>query len=510
MLVAALAAGTGAAAPTGPPPARSEGRSQSLDLIALENRVRSTLDKATPRGKINCDLARKDLAPAYRNPDFNNLSVDTRSKALQLGIICSTDIGGEETLDLARRLDPIAPDALARAVASYPIMAAVVGEDDKAAAQRMIVVIDGLPVLVQDWRAAWVWPMVRAVEDDETLSLALLSRLITVDWQDKTAKASASGWRLKLATRQAEMKNYSAVRDTVEPLDDLETLLAVAVDRRFEPVWAEMQEAERFDWLALIRSELALHRREMEADPKSLSAIVLVADDLRALGRYEEAIGLLQGARARLGETGAFEDRDRYANWLLNNLAYALNEAGRPAEADVVWKEAVAEGAAQGDKISQYVNYAGFLNRNGRSAEAVALLESADRETASPIGKAFQESGLICALARTDPVRANRMMDALLAHWEDHPPAVSGALICMDRLDAAADIMVRRLASTKHRSEALRAAVITLPDATDTDWDRTLAVRREAVLARPEVARALDAAGRRLTLPIHRVYWGNE
>lgn len=504
-----LAAPAGAApAVTSATPAPS---SRTADATALEERLAARLDELTKAGLEDCPAGRPDLI-AYAHSQYFPLVDEAVRRRTLLIIVACTEGFDSEGVDASRRLEAIAEAPVERGVANYQLMLHERKRAPLSAARRLAVVLADLPELVIAWEPAWFRSMLHAAREDRALELTLLSRMAALDWTHPDAREAVRiWWRVDLARRQADLNDLPALRDTVRSIDDPATLVSIAQDRRFAALWTEMQAAGRFDWLAVGEADVARQRNRVAENRRDLESVRGLMRILRELGRYDEAVTVGLAARQQLIDPKAFDDQANNAHWLLNDLAYAYGDAGRLAEADEAFREAVATAAPQGDRISQPVNYSEMLVRHGREREALVLLQAITDKDGSAIGLNWRDAGLACAQAGSDRTRADALADDLLKRWEANPAAVSHALLCLDRLDDAAALMVRRLRSDDHRAEALTASVIgKRPPGGDTAWDRRMQANRDAVWARPEVKAALAPVGRRIEVPYFGSYWGAE
>jgi tetratricopeptide (TPR) repeat protein len=287
-----------------------------------------------------------------------------------------------------------------------------------------------------------------------------------------------------------------------------ELWMYVAEDRRYAALWPGLTAEGRFDWRKLTEDDLARTRIRAKDEPRQLVNAYDELQLLRQLQRYDEAIALGQDYRRRLKAGDRFTDADRYANWLLNELAYALLDTGNLAEGEAVFQDAIAAREEGSPSVSQTINWAEMLNLHGRPAEALAILRTFKPESASPYGNMWVNSGLVCALGQTGGPGVPALLDTMRAHWEDNPSALSEALVCADRLDEAAEVLIRRLRSPEHRKLAIRAFRVVAPPPVLSPRQAEMERRRAAVRTRPEVQKALEAEGRAIALPLAGAYWG--
>jgi tetratricopeptide (TPR) repeat protein len=203
----------------------------------------------------------------------------------------------------------------------------------------------------------------------------------------------------------------------------------------------------------------------------------------------------------------AFTDGDKQANWVLNELGYALGDVGRYAEAETAFKASVTVGENGGPSVSQAINWGQTLLDLERPKEALASVDNI-KGGASPYGVMWADAIRVCANAVLDPAAAKRQLEGMTAREDDNEAALTQALLCLDRQDEAAAAYIRRLASPKRRDGAISAFRVVLPPPVMTARQKEMERRKQAVLARPDVRQALEPVGRALTLPLAGSYWG--
>jgi tetratricopeptide (TPR) repeat protein len=104
-----------------------------------------------------------------------------------------------------------------------------------------------------------------------------------------------------------------------------------------------------------------------------------LAEAYRSAGRFSEAIPAFERASARLSSLG--RDESETAGTLFNNWALALSQAGRPLEAEPIFRHAID--ISRADKTDTAVspmlllNYGRTLRELGRPSEAAAYAERA-------------------------------------------------------------------------------------------------------------------------------------
>jgi tetratricopeptide (TPR) repeat protein len=287
--------------------------------------------------------------------------------------------------------------------------------------------------------------------------------------------------------------------------DDPRVLMYVAADRRFEKTWTA---AGRFDWTALEEAALARARAEMDAAPESLAPVQDALSSLRALGRYDEAILIGQAYRARLQDGEAFDDREAQGDPVLIQLAAALADTGDIKEAEAVYIEAIGPDEARADSTDARMNWGGRLLDLARPRDVLKVLEGIDLDYVTPYGQAWIDAQKACAWSDIDPKTAEPLLESLRKRRDENPGALSEALLCANRLDEAAALLVWRLQSPEHRAGALDPFWTARPPPVITPWLAEFNRRRLAIQARPEVQAALAKVGRPVTTPLGGDYWG--
>ncbi len=213
----------------------------------------------------------------------------------------------------------------------------------------------------------------------------------------------------------------------------------------------------------------------------------------------------------RLQDGEVFEDGDRRAGRLMIGLGQALFEAGRYGEAEAVFGEAIilGEPVDSGEvAVDARLAWAGRLLDLARPREALATLEPIGEKQVTPYGRLWVESQRACAQADLDPGAAAATIIGLEKERKENPAALSQALICTNRLDEAAALMIERLRDPRHRAGALDPYWITRGPEKVPAWQAEFERRRQTVLNNPDVLAALDVAGRKVEAPLAGDYWG--
>jgi tetratricopeptide (TPR) repeat protein len=279
---------------------------------------------------------------------------------------------------------------------------------------------------------------------------------------------------------------------------DVDALMYIGADRRFTTIVAA--DPEHFDLKVAQERQLARDQAGMKAAPDSLALAIKTVRDLRALGRFDEALAMDQSAIDRANRSPkdkpAFSDQERQLNWALDAKADILGELGRWDEALDLQRAAAKITENGAPNVSQTINLAGLLVDEGHPAEALDALRVFDQRPASPYGVAWVHAERACAdqqLGRDADVATE--MAFLDAHSGDNPGARMKAHLCANQLDGAAAAMIAEL---RDPCCSLRAVVILSEfDSTPnmTPYAAARAARFALVAARPDVRAAVAEAG---------------
>jgi eukaryotic-like serine/threonine-protein kinase len=252
-------------------------------------------------------------------------------------------------------------------------------------------------------------------------------------------------------------------------------------------------------------AQRVLREAPVRSDLLEVRVLMNLSEALRAGGRQREAVPVYEQAAARLSALG--RDDTARAGTLFNNWALALNQLGRVAESERIYRRAIAVSRADGtDRAVSpmlLVNYSRVLLDLGRADEAADYATRAhEKAVASDDEVVVNQSLLMLALisrARGDLARA----ETLLAEVEPRlrralPPghiafgsvASYRSLVAQSRGDLAGALVLadRAVAIVDESIKAGRQGADLIP---------TLLVRRADVeigLGRPDAA---EADGRR-------------
>ncbi|MBY0563615.1 MAG: hypothetical protein K2P58_05440 [Hyphomonadaceae bacterium] len=354
-----------------------------------------------------------------------------------------------------------------------------------------------------------VWRIIHSAELSDpsgTRAREVHDRLASAGYQAPDGRHD-DGIRLHHARLLLEVGDHPRATERLRGVVSASSLLSVRIDRRFDVVRSQLEAEGRLDLVAAAEAELARARSDARNNPRRLWPIADIARTLRALGRPREALAVLQpalqAAQASDGDT-RFDDHSEQLNWLLNEEAYALYDLGRVNEAHVAFRFSILAREGGGPSVSQVINFAVMLQREGRAQDAIDTLSEVG--LASRYGDMWVHSTRACAAVQ---LGRDELRDQSLAYLRqneaDNPSALSEALLCANEIDEAAAVFIRRLRNIQQRDDALRALQIypenprlgrALPQ------QRIVSERLAVVRDRPDVRSAVAEVGRIERVPL--------
>jgi len=262
------------------------------------------------------------------------------------------------------------------------------------------------------------------------------------------------------------------------------------------------------------RIEAALAARDrstaaaLAAEPGAVRPILNRARHLRNVGREADALALLLPQVADVAGAAAQPD----GMWLIQEAANALLALGRADDALALGRQLLAlDFEANPSLINPMINHVWLIWKSGRFAESLEQARRLDRagdEAISRFGRAMLDSTIVCSLASLGrQVEARSWMAQLRQHSSESSMQRTRASLCLNDLDAAALSVQRGL-----ESEEPAFVVFSLQDyevgGLSPAWEQ-LRQRLSSLRTRPDVAAALDRAGRVAELPLSRNVWND-
>jgi tetratricopeptide (TPR) repeat protein len=299
-----------------------------------------------------------------------------------------------------------------------------------------------------------------------------------------------------------ERNRVAEARIRLVGISDIDFVVEMRVDRLFDPLRGDPAFESQLDVAAAAERDVSRSRGAMVSNPRLMEAVYIHSMVLLAAMRDEEGLAVVQEALHRDADREAFTDGDEYRNWLVNVRGYFLYNLGRVDEGRAALREAAGMRERRSPNVSNIINYGGYLLLEGKANDALDLLPRIGE--ASPYGKGWIAEIRACAGAQLGDADLKRAgLEYLEAHESDNPAARTRALLCVNDLDGAADLMIRRLGDPKTRREALLALQVT-PTQSDVGLPHRTFLRNQYVAlgARPDVQAAVLKVGRIESLPV--------
>jgi len=236
-----------------------------------------------------------------------------------------------------------------------------------------------------------------------------------------------------------------------------DTLLALAIDRRHQPLWPEIDKLARDGFRKNLEAEAARAAAAAKASPKDYRAVADQMRALRALGRFQEA---LAAGKALASDKAQIEVAGDDAFWLVNEYAANLTALGRLEEAIATMDAVLALGVDRyPDLGSLTINRAEMAIAAGRYQEAIqslTKLETEQPDTLSPYGRMWIWANKACALRASDRAEEAKAVELkLAAKPDDNWSATTAAAACRNDVKAVADQIITRLRDNDARPVAL-------------------------------------------------------
>jgi tetratricopeptide (TPR) repeat protein len=289
---------------------------------------------------------------------------------------------------------------------------------------------------------------------------------------------------------------------------NVDTLIDIMVDRRYQDVWDSVQAEMGVDFAAAAQRQLKSWRAVEAGALMDADSAQGLIDSLRVVGQADEAVRFgeqfLQDPTAvGRGPSGYF--------WVIMKTAYADVEAGEAARG----LQRIAElGQYQlddyPDLVIQRINQAALALDQNRSAEALRYARSAESRYLSAYGRLWVKAIEVCVAVQQN--QAKPVLEAGLVPLREgrmtNPAALAYALLCTNRLDEAEQWYVRRLGDARLRADALQALQIYARAKNEPAFYALLQERLAKVRERAAVQKAIARVGRVLTIALPRTVVG--
>ena len=328
---------------------------------------------------------------------------------------------------------------------------------------------------------------------DKALQNRFLQIVIAPDFVPAAPFWQRDYFRYELAALLKEDGRVEEANALIGQIDDPDILIMAGLDPRFRAI-----SAKSLDVRAAMERELARDQQLSRAHPDLLEGYLQQAQDLRRLGRDNEALAILESARTRTGLMRPFSDQTAKLNWYWNERGYVLASLGNQEEA-ILSLNRGGVSAEQGDlNVSQVINLARLQIEFGLGRDAIETLDvfSVSQRRISAFGELEMRSARVCAQSLLGGLgKVSDDVAYARAHENDNAEAASLLLICAGDHDGGAAILIRTLDDPDRRVEALEdlSEFERLGSKRGEFFDRELA----KISTRSDVVDAIERAGGR-------------
>ena len=304
-----------------------------------------------------------------------------------------------------------------------------------------------------------------------------------------------------------ERGDMARARLCASRIENTDTLLRMRIDKRFDPI--VRADARRFDIANAMKRRSRWLARLVQDEPRSLRAFVQYGYALLDEGRYADLLQQSDVILRRIANAPAksppYDDLDDALNWLYNHKAAALRALGRWDEAIAVMEAGRAKRERGSDNVSQAINLGFHFNDLGQPQKALDALSDIDWARAlSPYGRMqLQHVRYRAYLQLGSHAEADNVLAYLREHHDDAPDTWLQVLLDSGDLDGAAAQLISELRDTRKRSTALASVQdYQLPPALPRM--REARERWKALVARADVTAAINDVGRSEKQPLFR------
>lgn len=459
--------------------------------------------------EAQCEAALPAAREFWRSSDFGTLEAQAQAALLYQIMRCAWSLEDGQAAIAASR----AARELGAAWPDYALMQLGIRFDDDALAVESFHALNARDAAtVKALPARLVWGVVNAADRLDRSGAASLRVHDALAARNYVFPEGVPDDALRVdhARLLAAAGQAARARERLQTVIEPRQIMLVRIDRRFDALRGDADFERRLDVAAGAEAALARAHAAAEAGPRKLALVLDEAQALRTLGRTEQALALLdRHIAAAQASAQNYEDVSEQLNWLLNERAYALYDLNRPVEARAAFGLSIGAGENGQWSVSQVINFASMLSAEGRPADALEVLRTVGR--ASPYGDMWVAATRACAAAQLGHAAMQAQAMAFLReHTDDNFAAMARAFLCVNDLDGAAALYVRRLNDPQERGEALLALQsYRRPPNRSLPHEALLLERLAQVRARADVRAAVEAVGRIEEVPLYSVYWGD-
>jgi tetratricopeptide (TPR) repeat protein len=412
-------------------------------LLCLSARATATPETSTPDPQVQINTYYDDLFArrfAAALSDIKDLdSSNAQGQATLVAMRAAALLGMNreaEAEPLIAQIEQLSPkDATAR---SFLFQGALLSGHVDVAADSIDLLIARFPDAARDLD----WNLVRNFlerqpKDQDRRNRDRLVALARIGYGGATEVGR--GRARDAAYVLADRGDFKGAAEFLPQVDDVRMFESWLIQKRYSVLWPKLEEVGG-KHLANVRAEaLATAERDYRAAPDDMEKLQAYAAALRHSGRINDAIAL----KSKLPATPeGFAKADESTGWVVDEIASALNDAGRGDEGDQLYAMLnTSKRTDAGWRVSMIINRLNRLVAAGKLQEATTLLEATDEATkseSSAYGRQLFRQLDYCVLTRTGKAdEAAKVLTDMLAHSKDaFQPTLDGLLCAGDVANA--------------------------------------------------------------------------
>ncbi|MFE8585302.1 DUF3857 domain-containing protein [Sphingomonas sp. NCPPB 2930] len=371
------------------------------------------------------------------------------------------------------------------------------------------------PAIVTGLEDAWVRAALQKIQALPTEARTkahedLCIVLSDSEWQQSPRTAFGGSMLGCAIVAQSRRGDLAAVRAGLARTPPTPALLALATDRRHQPLWGDMERLVADGFRQSLTSAAASAEAAARAAPRDYKAVTEQMRTLRTLGRYQEAIA---AGKALATDTPRIEMVGHDGFWLANEYAENLQALGRTDEAVAQYDRMLALGIEQyPELVSLAINRAEMLTAAGRyqaSIDSLTALEAGQGAKISLYGKMWIWSNRACAQHRLGhAAEAKADEDRLAAKPAENWSATTAAAACRGDVKAIGEHLIARLRAEDSREQAIGLFLIQPPSPHRTSLEAEMVETMDKARALPEVQAELAKYGRAVRYAGTAEGWG--
>lgn len=366
---------------------------------------------------------------------------------------------------------------------------------------------EGARLVDYDHVSRIVW---RLIDTDEGTTFDVLKAMRDIGYVADSPGENLDYTSLVYVRLLAQRGDHAAAIGELAKMVTADVLLEARIDRRYDALWNRPGFDSATDPKEIASREVVHTTQLLQRFPDVASVVTRHVSALRTVGEGAKAVDVARAALANPSlKTDEYDEDQAGKLWLRNELVYALRDLGRLdemfAEMEPILK---LDETKNGSMVSQLINFGAIMVELDRGADGVKTARRA-WNTASTFGKMFIHMAEVCANATSDKPVAESALQLLRQGQAENYPAMTQALLCMDRIDEAAALVKTRLSLPGARADVLKAVQTYKFPPFVTPLRKKLMERYAAILARPDIQTEIKKHGRVESFPFISGYWGN-